>query len=141
MIPSIQKSQMTIVVPLIDDGAKRIASRLSFFNGPLSFVACQKIAKFYDQKGVETDLHSSPLGGKSYTWKVNEQSKSYKVFCICNEATLGFGYLGFSLQDDHQKSFRQYFASSSDVHPLTAQVHLKGVLFIDDTLVQLPNPK
>lgn len=141
MIPSIQKSPMTIVAPLMDDGAKAIASRLSFFNGSIPFVACQKIAKFYDQKGVEADVKYSPLGGKSYTWKVNDQSKNYKVFCVCNEATLGYGYLGFSSQGDPQKSFRQYFASSSDVHPLTATVYLKGVLFVDDTLVQLPNPK
>lgn len=141
MIPSIQKSPMTIVAPLMDDGVKGIASRLSFFNGPLPFVACQKIAKFYEQKGVEADVHHSPLGGKSYTWKVNEQSKNYKVFCVCNEATLGFGYLGFTSQGDQQKSFRQYFSKSSSVHPLTAEVYLEGVLFTGSKLVKLPSPQ
>jgi hypothetical protein len=141
MATSINKYPMTIVAPLIDTGAQKIFSSISFVRLPLGFSACDKMAAFYRSKNVDEDLRVSTLGGKSYQWQVDMPSKSYHVFCACNEKTFGLGYLSVSEEKENTTALNRFFRKTSEVDKDTGEVFLTGVMFSNKKKVTLPGPK
>lgn len=98
-------------------------------HGAAQFSACDKIANYYDSIKTPSRVSYGPLGGKSFTWYVQDSGQSFQVFCACNLATAGLGHLMITSRMASARPSDRYFTSSSEVDRQTAKVILNGALF------------
>jgi hypothetical protein len=93
-----------------------------------AFSACDKIAAYYESIHVPSRVSFGPLGGKSFTWYVNDSGQAFQVFCACNLAQAGLGQLWITSRMASERPSKRFFTSTSDVDPKTAKVILQGAL-------------
>ncbi len=105
-----------------------------------SFTACDKIAAYYESIHTPKRVSEGPLGGKSFTWYVNDSGQSFQVFCACNVATAGIGQLMITSRMASERPSKRFFTSTTDVDPETAKVILHGVL-LQKHEITLPTTK
>lgn len=94
----------------------------------IGFSACDKIAAYYESIHTPQRVSYGPLGGKSFTWYVNDSGQAFQVFCSCSIATAGVGQLMITSRMASERPSKRFFTSTSDVDPKTAKVVLQGVL-------------
>lgn len=95
---------------------------------PAAFSACDKIAAFYESVDTPARISYGPMGGKTFTWYVNDSGQSFQVFCGCGVMTAGLGSLMITSRMASDKPSKRFFTSTSEVDPKTAKVVLNGAL-------------
>jgi hypothetical protein len=106
---------------------------------PKGFSACDKIAEYYESIQTPKRVSFGPLGGKSYTWYVNDSGQAFQVFCACSLATAGIGQLMITSRMASERPSKRFFTSTTAVDPTTAKVVLQGVL-LQKHEITLPSP-
>lgn len=119
---------ISMSIPNTHDLKKRQDDFTTPAKGDNGFSACDKIAEYYESIHTPARVSYGPLGGKSFTWYVNDSGQSFQVFCMCNVATAGLGRLMITSRMASERPSDRFFTKTSSVDPKTAKVVLKGVL-------------
>ncbi|MBA2729073.1 MAG: hypothetical protein H0U49_12990 [Parachlamydiaceae bacterium] len=105
-----------------------------------TFSACEKIASFYETLQVSTKKSEGSLGGKKYTWHVVDNEHFYKLNCVCNFGTLGFGKISKTTEGRSPPEVYR-FSKSSDINPDTSLVALKRPFNFGTYEMKLPKKR